>query len=326
MAATTPTIGPFPGGMDNRRADYDLRGGRDVGDLLRNAVNVDLTNQGRARLRAGYQPSQSGLDCHSLWAPRSGAFGLYADAGDVFCVRTVAGALQRVQIAQGYGMTSAVSFAEVHEAVYFSDGLRVGSYHPVSGPTPAWVPQFGVEIQGRRLDALPAGHIVAFHRNRALVAVHDTLFYSEPFVPHLYDPAQNFMKLPGRIKVVACVEGGIAVCADQTYFYPGGVPSASMAAVLNYGAVEGTLTYQPGTGGGAAWMSPMGLVTLNKSGEIANVQEARVVVGTADRGASLYRRSNGLRQLISTLSDPGETKAGIGSFMEAEIVRKETLL
>ena len=149
MASKPQEIGPFPGGMDNRRPDYDLRGGRDVGDLLRNAVNVDLTNQGRARRRAGYQPSQAGLDCHSLWAPRSGAFGLYADAGDVFCLRPVAGALQRVQIAQGYGMTSAVSFAEVHEAVYFSDGLRVGSYHPIAGPTPAWVPEAVPSVRQR---------------------------------------------------------------------------------------------------------------------------------------------------------------------------------
>ncbi|WP_159918353.1 hypothetical protein [Pantoea sp. 18069] len=55
---------------------------------------------------------------------------LYADAGDLFRLDFKPdGTAAREQIAAGYGRATPVVFAEVNEAVYFTDGLRVGSYH-----------------------------------------------------------------------------------------------------------------------------------------------------------------------------------------------------
>lgn len=47
------TLGPFPLGMDNRAEDVSLKTGDGI-DLLRMATNVDLTNAGKVRRRAGF--------------------------------------------------------------------------------------------------------------------------------------------------------------------------------------------------------------------------------------------------------------------------------
>ena len=83
--ATQPTaIGPFPRGMDNRLPDYNLQIPDGSGHLLRDALNVDVTATGSVKTRPGYAMAQAGTDCHSLWAPMSGAYGLYCDGGTIY--------------------------------------------------------------------------------------------------------------------------------------------------------------------------------------------------------------------------------------------------
>lgn len=74
MATIKPvTLGPFPAGMDNMREDSELTD-PDKGDLLRHAVNVDLSNSGQIRRRKGYTlaagvplpPSHDGLSCQHM--------------------------------------------------------------------------------------------------------------------------------------------------------------------------------------------------------------------------------------------------------------------
>lgn len=320
---SSPRIGPFRQGMNNRRPDYDLALGREEGGghLLRNAVNVDVTDQGKPRRRPGYARVQSGLNCGSLWSPVHGRYALYADAGDVFMLDPVGDALARKQVASGFGRVAPVSFAEVHEAVYFTDGARVGSFHPAPGPTPRWLPGFGVQLGDQRLDAMPAGQVVAFHRNRTLVAVDAVLFYSEPFTPHLHDPAKGWMQFPARIDLVVPVEGGVFVCADRTYFLPGGLPAQSTVEVLPYGAVPGSAAILP-EDERVCWMSTKGLVVGDSDGSARNVQEKHIAQGAAVSGATAFRDRNGLQQVVSTLFDQDSTHAGVGSFAAAALVRK----
>ena len=158
MAANpTPSIGPFPLGMDNRAPDFKLELPDNAGHLLRDAVNVDATEHGSVKTRDGFKLAEAGVDCHSAWALRNGTYGLYCDSGDIFRVDLRDdGTLVRSQVASGYGRIYPVVYAQVNESVYFTDGLRVGSYHPVSGPTPAWLtaqPQMVGDVQFSRMPA-----------------------------------------------------------------------------------------------------------------------------------------------------------------------------
>jgi len=66
------TAGPFPKGMNNKTADYDLPDG-----TVRNIVNADITDSGTARQRAGLTKVYSGL------ALKGGYKGYFIEGGDL---------------------------------------------------------------------------------------------------------------------------------------------------------------------------------------------------------------------------------------------------
>lgn len=317
--SSTVAIGPFPLGMDNRAPDFKLQLPDGAGHLLRDALNVDVTEHGVLKTRTGYALAQSGVDCHSLWTPLSGAFALYADDGDLYRFDSNQA---RTLVAPGFGRATPVRYAQVNEAIYFTDGLRVGSYHPVAGPTPAWGAAVPVTVGDQPLVPMPAGGHIAHHGGRLLVAVGAALIYSEPFTPHLRDEAKGFELFPGQITCLAAVDAGVFVVADQTYFIAGGFPAQSVRAVLEYGAPDQQPGYRPN--GGAHWMSQRGVVSCTRAGEITNLQEAHVVLTASGAAATLYREADGMQTIVAALGEPGNTGAGVGSYAQARIVKKGT--
>ena len=65
----TVQVGPWPKGINNRAPDYAVPEG-----TVRNAVDVDLTMDGRARRRQGYARIVTALDPHSLYTSPVGTF------------------------------------------------------------------------------------------------------------------------------------------------------------------------------------------------------------------------------------------------------------
>ena len=300
--------------MDNRAPDYKLSL-PDGGHLLRDALNVDVTAQGTVKTRAGYALAQAGNDCHSLWSPVGGDYALYVDDGDLYRIDTA-----KTLIASGFGSATPVRYTQVHEAVYFTDGLRVGSYHPSSGPTPEWASATATTIGDQVLVPMPAGQHIAHHAGRLLVGVGSAVIYSEPFTPHLRDEAKGFELFPAPITCLVAVEGGVFVVADKTYFIAGGFPAQAVRAVFDYGAPDQQPSYRED--GGAHWMSSKGVVSVTSSGEIANLQESRVALSADGAAATLYREADGMETIIAALASPSDTGAGVGSYAQARIIRK----
>ena len=301
--------------MDNRAPDYKLRLPDGGGHLLRDALNVDVTAQGTVKTRAGYALAQAGNDCHSLWSPVEGDYALYVDDGDLYRIDTA-----KTLIASGFGNATPVRYTQVYEAVYFTDGLRVGSYHPSSGPTPEWASATTTSIGDQVLVPMPAGQHIAHHAGRLLVAVGSAVIYSEPFTPHLRDEAKGFELFPAPITCLVAVEGGVFVVSDKTYFIAGGFPAQAVRAVFDYGAPDQQPSYRED--GGAHWMSSKGVVSVTSSGEIANLQESRVALSADGAAATLYREADGMETIIAALASPSDTGAGVGSYAQARIIRK----
>ena len=302
--------------MDNRAPDYKLSL-PDGGHLLRDALNVDVTAQGTVKTRAGYALAQAGNDCHSLWSPVEGDYALYVDDGDLYRIDTA-----KSLVASGFGNATPVRYTQVYEAVYFTDGLRVGSYHPSNGPTPEWASATTTSIGDQVLMPMPAGQHIAHHAGRMLVAVGSAVIYSEPFTPHLRDEAKGFELFPAPITCLAAVEAGVFVVADKTYFIAGGLPAQTVRAVLEYGAPEQQPSYRKD--GSAHWMSERGLVSCTRAGEIANLQEAHVALRAQGTAATLMREADGMQTLVAALGEAGNTGAGVGSYAQARIVKKGT--
>lgn len=319
MASKPIAIGPFPLGMDNRVADYDLALPDGAGHLLRDALNVDVTARGAVKTRRGYALAVAGADVHSLWAPLDGAFALYVDNGAIYRLSADGGTSV---VATGFGAITPVRYAQVNEAIYFTDGIRVGSYHPAPGPTPAWGTATPGVVGEQALVPMPPGAGIAHHGARLLVALGTALVYSEPFVPHLRDEARGFELFAAPITCIAAVEAGVFVVADKTYFIAGGLPAQSVRVVLDYGAPVQAAGYRDD--GGAHWMSARGVVSVARTGEIINTQEAHVALQADGAAATLHREADGMRAIIAALSEPSNTGAGVGSYAQARIIRKET--
>lgn len=175
------------------------------------------------------------------------------------------------------------------------------------------------------LAPMPAGNIVRLLNGRLLVASGNILFYSEPYNYSLYNPAQNYIPFPEPITLVEPRQNGFYLSADQTYWIDGDLPKADLNPVLPYKAIYGTGGVIPNTND-VWWMSERGMVVASQDGQAINLQEKNVAVNPAVSGASLFREQDGLKQMISTLFGPQSTVMAASSFMDAEVIRKETVL
>lgn len=159
-----PELGPFVGGMNNLREDFEMGVPSDANpgaQFLRNAVNVDITNAGHVRRRLGRSILRGG-NVHSLYATRTALFYVldrtqYRATGPVANLTHTA---IRSDLAAGQHVTY-----DVQDGVVFcSDGEKTwtvsasGALLPFGVASPSVVPAVTLGA-----GALPAGsYRVAF--------------------------------------------------------------------------------------------------------------------------------------------------------------------
>jgi hypothetical protein len=159
----------------------------------------------------------------------------------------------------------------------------------------------------------PVGNLVAWYRGRMLVAQGPALWYSVPYRYELFMLGKAFLPFEADINLLAPVEDGVFVGADQTYFMSGQSPETfGRRIVAGYGATPGTLAYEQGDylGDGVAgrvayWASPRGHCVGTNGGSFKNITEARYSYPTAPRGAGIVRQVNGINQYLAILEGTG---------------------
>ncbi len=187
------------------------------------------------------------------------------------------------------------------------------------------MPQLTGRCQTLLLKPMPAGSIVRANNGRLLVAVGRILQYSDPYALALTQPGRNYIPFTTKITVIESVKTGTYVATeDRTYFFSGDIANAEASEVLPYGAVPGTGGTSP-DGLKAWWMSTRGLVQA-AGGEIKNVQEQAIAVNKAAAGAAMFRERDGIKQVVTSLFGTEQTGAAAYSYMDAEIIRKGTVL
>ena len=223
-------------------------------------------------------------------------------------------------IQQQVGYTTLLYATQPNDTEFFkiaepTSSSFVVAVKPTEGPQPV----------GLLMAPLPAGHIVRYLNGRMLVAAGDTLYYSEPYQLGLFDPTKDYIQFPEPITMVEPCQNGFYVSADQTYWVAGDPEKAELNPVLPYRAVLGTSGPVPNTNS-VWWMSERGTILGTQDGQVENLQEKNVAVDPAIVGASLFREQDGMKQMVSSLFSPQSTVISASSFMDAEIVRKETVL
>lgn len=309
-------IGPFPLGMNNRVPDTRL--GTKDGSWLRSAVNVDLDESGFLSRRDGTTLVQAGTGCHSMWGDGEKAF--YVDGGVLYQVTDQTEAFTRTVVTNGFAAGVPVSYGRVDEhTTYWTNGLLGGRI--VDGVNHPWSDY--VDTASGKYAPMPLGTIVRFYNGRLLVARDDVLFFSEAYLLDRYAPADNFIQFLAPITLVVATEGGVFVVADKTYWFGGALNKTEMRMVLDYGGVPGSEFVADG---GYGWMSKRGMVVAKADGSAENVQEKALAIDSAAVGASVFKKTDGLKQAITSLFGAETSKASAKTFMTAEIVRKGTTL
>lgn len=121
-----PTIGPFPFGVNNRRPPHELTqaAGNTAVDLLRDAVNVDVSDTGKLRRREGFKRVHAGR-AHSAWGDDTTGF--YAEGGSLYHLALAAGGeLQRTLIRSDLAPTQPLSYCEAGGTCYYTNGQELG--------------------------------------------------------------------------------------------------------------------------------------------------------------------------------------------------------
>lgn len=165
---------------------------------------------------------------------------------------------------------------------------------------------------------MPQGQIVRNYLGRLLVAKGNVLWMSMPYHYALCRPNQDFMQFPERITVVEVTDGGVYICADKTYWFSD--VESGLKAVTPFGGVFGTGVSSPKRDE-VFWHSENGLIMGDNKGEVVQAQEP-VTMGDASSGASLYRQQDGNEHVLTTRGSPEVVRAGMSSYMSAEVVKK----
>lgn len=186
-------------------------------------------------------------------------------------------------------------------------------------------PSLGGRCQTLFMAPMPPGQIVRYNNGRLLVASGSMLYYSEPYALALYRPARGFIPFPEPITMIESLPSGFYVSADRTYWVAGDVGGAELAEVLPYRAVLGTSGAAP-DGEACWWMSERGQVRADDQGQVNNVQEEAVSPAGASYGASFLREQDGKKHIVSALFGAQEQATVARTYMDAEVIRKETIL
>jgi hypothetical protein len=230
-------------GLDNTvdpvRLKLDLKTG--ITQLAR-AVNVDVDKSGRVNRRLGYQ-QKSATACTQSFADGEKCY-------------VVAGATLR-QLNPDYSFTTLrsdltpglrMSFWPIAGRVYYTNGSERG--YIAKSQDNVWTAGTYAGIKtNRTFSDPPKGHLVSWFGGRALVAVENVVFASEPSQYGRFDLAKTFRAEADRITMLSPTSAGLLVgTKSKTVLWKGDEFLKLQREVLsNAGVVEGSLAFcEPG--------------------------------------------------------------------------------
>jgi hypothetical protein len=179
------------------------------------------------------------------------------------------------------------------------------------------------ELRTQFHTRFPPADILELAFGRLWGAVGSALIYSAPFAYGQTVLGRNAIYFPEQISVLAAVDDGIWLVADQTYFLLGRVPGEQqLKTIFPYRAVPRTTVRLP-VSKQLMWLSERGFVMAGNGGQITNVSEDRIApsVDTTTDGSAVLREQDGLRHVVATGSRGASSGFVVSDFAEGEVVR-----
>jgi hypothetical protein len=175
------------------------------------------------------------------------------------------------------------------------------------------------------LVPLPPGDMIRWHSGRLYTAINDTVCFSEPMRPHLYNPAHGFIQFSGWISFIEPVQDGIYVGDTRGVWFLSGQDPEKFAQrrVSTHRAVYRSSLNLPhehfdpevvrADSPVAMWLSSVGYVVGLNGGTVVELHPDRVRVPAGLRGRSTMLLREGRKQIITTVNSSTTAANGVAT-------------
>lgn len=194
----------------------------------------------------------------------------------------------------------------------------------------------GKPLATQFLDVMPPGHIVRWLNGRLYVADHNVMRWTEPLrygLTHLVNNRQSFQQRLSMMEPLGEGDEGAGMfvaSGSKTYWLPGTDPSQFHVKIARaHGVVPGTSLRVPGdvfnletTAPVVYWLDDSGVGCVGlPGGSVLALKKDQAVGPSADAGASLFRDTGNLRQIITTLVGAKERGLALGDKLECQVYK-----
>lgn len=218
---------------------------------------------------------------------------------------------------------------------YRLDDVPIGTTQLTVGFTRA-----GKVLDGQFLDRVPPCYRLTLLNGVLYFAYGHTLGWTEPMRYGLTSLLKNRIGFNGPLDLLIGVGdgtdgAGLYVAArDRTYWLPGGSPKDFRFQPIGVGAVAGTGLRVPGGALGLEtntmvpyWLGTDGVACVGlPGGVIQRLRPDEAVAPTAQSGVSFFREKDGLRHVITSLSQNSGSGVGATDRVSTKIIRNGVII
>jgi hypothetical protein len=194
----------------------------------------------------------------------------------------------------------------------------------------------GRTLETQFLDAMPAGHIVRHGSGRQWVAVENTVTWSEPLRYGLYNAGRNLIRLHAMVDMLEPLGGGTGsagvyvASGASVYWFDGADPTQFTQRVVDKGGcVPGSPLRISGGDVGldtteavVVWLNRGGDLCAGLPGGAITTLTDGAVIDAADRAALLYRKQDGLEQILAALRAPQRQAMAVSDSAYAHVIHR----
>lgn len=283
--------------LDPTRIKFDPRTG--VSDLAV-CVNIDIDDSGRISRRKGSTATSRTESWHSLFSCGAYALGISGNALAVLEPNMARTNIRNVTV--GAKMSFVRDTDGTQDVIYYANGYQSGRViNKISYTWPLMVPVGATTI--KKFYAPPLGHILEIYNARMFIAAENTIWYSEPNTYYAYRLGANSFRLPGRIRMIQAVSGGLWISDSESVYFLGGSIAPALQEMpiqikkCDCPVIEGTNVEAPASRIGLDGLS--GIVTIftttkgvcigSMDGTLIPVTEHKVEIPSGLSGSAVYR-------------------------------------
>ena len=268
---------------------------------LVDAVDVDIDDTQMVRKRLGRTKVYTGTNLHSLC--HVGGVTYFVEGSTLKRFTT---SYSTATIAT-LSTSDRLRYAIVANKAYCTNGTDIGLLS--NSVYTAFAPNLATTYKPTKAykKVMPAGQLIAYHKNRLYVAKGSKVYVSDPASHMVYDVREGFMNFSGYVTLMCPIEDGMWLADGRTYWIEGLTPDKFTSTIVaNYNATLGSaITAEQNFVEGkektrvAFWLSDKGICRGASGGDFKNLTLNKYNLTDVPRQYSaVFRNANHSSQIV----------------------------